>query len=87
MTTGIEPTPCRSCTRRNISQPSTCGIITSSRIRSGASSSRAARPVFRVRRFPDRVALHLEVDANDLAHLRVVVDEQHEWAAGRLPRA
>src|SRR5439155_25751441 len=29
ITTGIEPTPCRSCTRRSISQPSTCGIITS----------------------------------------------------------
>src|SRR5207248_5495492 len=44
ITTGIDPTPCRSCTRRSISQPSTCGIITSSRIRSGASSSSAARP-------------------------------------------
>src|SRR6187399_693791 len=44
ITTGIDPTPCCSCTRRSISQPSTFGIITSSRMRSGGSCSSAASP-------------------------------------------
>src|SRR5205814_6444433 len=34
-----------------------------------------------IRRLADGVALHLEVDADDLAHLRVVVDEQDEGTA------
>jgi len=33
-----------------------------------------------------RVALHLKVDADDLAHLRIVVHEQHERTARRLSR-
>src|SRR4029453_18616206 len=44
ITTGIAPTPCRSCTRRSISHPSTSGIITSSRIRSGETSSSTPSP-------------------------------------------
>src|SRR5436190_9814781 len=44
ITTGIAPTSWRSWTRRSISQPSTSGIITSSRIRSGDTSSSTARP-------------------------------------------
>ena len=40
-----------------------------------------------VGRLAHRVALHLEVDANDLAHLVVVVDDEHHRAARRLSRA
>src|SRR5438105_4601859 len=44
MITGIAPTPCRSCSRWSISQPSTPGIITSSRTRSGVASSSTRSP-------------------------------------------
>ena len=80
MITGIEPTPCRSWTRRSISQPSTFGIITSRRMRSGGSprAPRALPPRFRL---AHRVALHLEVDADELAQALVVVDDQDQPAA------
>ena len=68
MMTGIAPAPCRSWMRRSISQPSTCGIITSSRIRSGVASSIAREALLGAAGLADGVALELEVHADELAH-------------------
>ena len=83
MTTGIAPAPYCSWMRRSISQPSTCGIITSSRTRSGFASSIAVEPLLGAAGLADGVALELEVHADELAHLLVVVDEQDERAGLR----
>src|SRR5207253_10610061 len=47
---------------------------------------RRRQPVLGVCSFADGVALHLQIDANELPHLRVVVDQQDERAAGGLAR-
>ena len=83
MTTGIAPAPYCSWIWRSISQPSTCGIITSSSTRSGFASSIAVEPLVGAAGLADGVALELEVDADELAHLVVVVDEQDERAGLR----
>ena len=83
MITGIEPW--RSCIRCSICQPSTPGITTSSRTSSGAWSSTAASASSALAGLAHRVALHLEVDAHELAQALVVVDDEHERAAPRRP--
>ena len=70
MITGMAPTPCRSWTRRSISQPSTWGIITSSRIRSGGSLLEGGEALLGAPGLAHRVALHLEVHADELANVR-----------------
>ena len=81
MITGIAPTPVCSWIRRSISQPSTWGIITSSRIRSGDSLAERREPLLGARRLAHLVALGLEIDADVLAQPRVVVDDQDERSA------
>ena len=78
--------PCRSRTRRSISQPSMPGIITSSMTRSGGSPSSAAQALLGRRGLAHDHAVELEVDADELAQARIVVDDQDDGVAAR-PRA
>ena len=88
MMTGIAPTPCRSRTRWSISQPSTSGIITSRRIRSGGSSLQGGEPLFRAPGLTDDEAVQLEVGPHELSEGFVIVDDEHavDRLGGRTPR-
>ena len=78
--------PCRSRTRRSISQPSMPGRVTSSITRSGGSSSSAARPSSAVAASRTTHAVELEIDADELAQPGVVVHDEHDGVAtGREP--